>query len=99
MASDRPGRVRSANLLSKDALEQLGDDVVRIANGLEKYGLVDYEIGFFENEIIPSELASTVLMTSRSGTNLSQKVIIKCLDLLNDTGGSRTRPRTSRAGS
>lgn len=57
LSSDRPaGRVRSANLLAKDALEQLGDDVVRIANGLERYGLVDYEIGFFENEIIPSEL-------------------------------------------
>ena len=56
MLSDRPGRVRSANLLTKDALEQLGEDVVRIANGLERYGLVDYEIGFFESEIIPSEL-------------------------------------------
>ena len=62
MLSDRAERVRSSNLLSKDSLEQLGDDVVRIANGLETYGLVDYEIGFFENEIIPSKLLPRFLV-------------------------------------
>ena len=48
---------RSApNLLSIEALIGLGNDLIQIGDGLEKYGLVDYQVGIWEKEIESSEL-------------------------------------------
>ena len=44
-----------ASLLTKDLLEHLGDEAVRLSDGLHKYGLVDYDMGFGEEEVITSE--------------------------------------------
>ncbi|KAL9640171.1 MAG: hypothetical protein Q9164_000439 [Protoblastenia rupestris] len=41
-----------ASLLTKDLLEHLGDEAVRLSDGLHKYGLVDYDMGFGEEEVI-----------------------------------------------
>ncbi|KAL9124554.1 MAG: hypothetical protein Q9217_006125 [Psora testacea] len=41
-----------SSLLTMDLLEQLGDEVVRLSDGLQKHGLVDYEMGFGEEEVI-----------------------------------------------
>ena len=41
-----------------DMLEQLGDEAVRLSDGLQKHGLVDYEMGFGEEEVITSECLS-----------------------------------------
>ena len=39
-------------VLSKTALQHLGDELTRLCDGLEKAGLVDYEMGVWEEEII-----------------------------------------------
>lgn len=40
------------SVLSKAAVQRLGDELIRLCDGLEKSGLVDYEMGVWEEEII-----------------------------------------------
>ena len=44
------------SVLSKAALRRLGDELTRLCDGLEKSGLVDYEMGVWEEEIIRCKL-------------------------------------------
>lgn len=48
----RTNRSKNGAMLSKTLLEELGDEVVRVGDALEKFGLVDYEMGFQEGELI-----------------------------------------------
>ena len=43
------------SLLDKPMLKRLGDELVRLCDGIEQHGLVDYEMGVAEEEIISSE--------------------------------------------
>jgi len=45
----------SARILSYDALQNLGDRIVRHCNALEKHGLVDYQYGVSEERIMESK--------------------------------------------
>lgn len=47
------------SLVSKDELEDVGKEVVRLCDGVEKHGLVDYQYGVWEEEIIASEYIQT----------------------------------------
>lgn len=40
------------SVLPKPALQNLGDELTRLCDDLEKSGLVDYEMGVWEEEII-----------------------------------------------
>ncbi|KAK2811722.1 hypothetical protein FQN49_008432 [Arthroderma sp. PD_2] len=44
--------VRSAELLSEDTLQKLGRELVRLCDKMEQYGLVDYQMGVWEEEIL-----------------------------------------------
>ncbi|EEQ32575.1 hypothetical protein McanCB56680_003592 [Microsporum canis] len=44
--------VRPAELLSEDALQKLGRELVRLCDKMEQYGLVDYQMGVWEEEIL-----------------------------------------------
>lgn len=44
------------NLLGESFLEQLGNELVRLCDSIERHGLVDYQIGVWEEEIISSKL-------------------------------------------
>lgn len=46
------------SLISKDELEDMGKELVRLCDGVEKHGLVDYEYGVWEEQIIASESSS-----------------------------------------
>lgn len=43
------------NLLQAALLERMAEALVSLCDGLEKYGLVDYEMGVWEEEIMSSE--------------------------------------------
>ena len=58
--STKSSRSSNANMLSRSMLEELGDEVVRISDRLEAFGLVDYEMGFQERELITRECQPTV---------------------------------------
>lgn len=37
--------------LSRKTLKRMGDELVRLCDGIEKHGLVDYQCGVWEDEI------------------------------------------------
>lgn len=43
------------SLISQRSLEHLARELVRLCDGVEKHGLVDYQIGVAEDEIIDRE--------------------------------------------
>lgn len=43
------------NLLQADFLVRMGDELVRLCDSMEKHGLVDYQMGVWEEEIVSSE--------------------------------------------
>ncbi len=47
--------VGAQNTLSKETLERLGDRITSQCDELEMLGLVDYQMGVWEEEIVDSE--------------------------------------------
>ncbi|KAI8950754.1 hypothetical protein F4801DRAFT_601743 [Xylaria longipes] len=43
---------RGQTLLSEDDLKKMGQEIIRLCNGIERHGLVDYEYGVWEELII-----------------------------------------------
>lgn len=40
------------SVIQQDFLEKMGRDLVRLCDSMERHGLVDYEMGVWEEEII-----------------------------------------------
>ena len=47
--------MQNPNLLPRESLETMGNELVSLCDGLEKHGLVDYQMGVSEQEIIESK--------------------------------------------
>jgi hypothetical protein len=47
----------SSRILTIDAMETLGRELIRICDQMEPHGLVDYEMGIWEEEILSGTLA------------------------------------------
>lgn len=77
---DKPQGSRS--LISRDELEDMGKEVVRLCDGVEKHGLVDYQCGVWEEQIIASESKSSVHFRYWRFAELIRWVIVltDCLD-------------------
>ena len=45
------------SILQTDFLERMGRELVRLCDSMEKHGLVDYQMGVWEEEIMSSKLA------------------------------------------
>ncbi len=45
---------RGQSLVSEEYLRKMGQEIVRLCNGIERHGLVDYECGVWEELIIDS---------------------------------------------
>ena len=43
------------SILRLDFLERMGRELVRLCDGMERHGLVDYQMGVWEEEIISGE--------------------------------------------
>ncbi|KAK3370165.1 hypothetical protein B0H63DRAFT_309494 [Podospora didyma] len=43
---------RSQSLITQDGLEKMGKELVRLCDGIERHGLVDYQYGVWEEQII-----------------------------------------------
>lgn len=68
------------NLLQATLLERMAEALVSLCDGLEKYGLVDYEMGVWEEEIMSSE-ARRFTVSRKTGL-IPGAVLTQCLDLL-----------------
>ena len=45
------------NYLQGGALERMGRELVRLCDGMERHGLVDYQMGVWEEEIVSSKFS------------------------------------------
>ena len=45
---------RDQTLMSEERLEEMGKSIVRLCDGIKRHGLVDYEYGVWEEQIIES---------------------------------------------
>lgn len=46
---------RSQSLVTQESLEKMGKELVRLCDGIERHGLVDYQYGVWEEQIIASK--------------------------------------------
>lgn len=46
---------RQQSLISKETLVNMGKELVRLCDGVERHGLVDYQYGVWEERILQSE--------------------------------------------
>lgn len=49
-----------ASLLTKDRMEGIGRDLIQLCDQLEQHGLVDYQMGIWEEEILSSKSTNAV---------------------------------------
>jgi hypothetical protein len=77
-------RQHQSALLEYDQMETMGKELIRLCDVMEKHGLVDYQMGVWEEEIITRK---SRILDYESGvlyhTNLSS-VLTQCLDLLEE---------------
>ena len=43
------------SILQEDFLNKMGNEIIQLCDGLERHGLVDYQMGVWEEEIISGE--------------------------------------------
>ena len=48
------------SVLQENFLERMGNELVKYCDELERFGLVDYEMGVWEEEIVSSKTRSTL---------------------------------------
>lgn len=48
---------RSQSLITRASLEKMGKELIRLCDDIERYGLVDYQYGVWEEQIIASMLS------------------------------------------
>lgn len=46
---------RGQTLVTEEGLKKMGKEIIRLCDGIERHGLVDYEYGVWEEPIIASE--------------------------------------------
>ena len=76
-------------------LEQIGDELIRLCSMIEKHGLVDYQMGVLEEEIIDREFAFLPGVHAHNSNSIT--VLLRCLHLL-DPSGDRPREVAATAG-
>ncbi|KAI4129953.1 MAG: hypothetical protein LQ347_003558 [Umbilicaria vellea] len=72
------------SILQEEFLERMGKELVRLCDTMERHGLVDYQMGVWEEEIIHSKQASSSFR-NRSvhlANSNHHTVLTECLDLL-----------------
>jgi len=71
--------------LRKSFLEKMGGELVRLCDGMERHGLVDYEMGVWEEEIISGRFIIGFFSdTTRANSTV---VLDQCLDILETLEG------------
>lgn len=83
-----------ASLLSIEAMDTLGKQLIQLCDQMEQHGLVDYQIGIWEEEILSGRSAPKSSHLQDKNNNLEiQLALGQCLDLIESRPElSRTRP-------
>ena len=89
------------NYLQAESLERMGRELVRLCDGMERHGLVDYQMGVWEEEIVSGRF---FLVNRRIGRETdSDAVLIDCLEVLellegDDDDGAEEESNTQNLG-
>lgn len=83
------------SLVSSEYLERMSKDLVRLSDGVEKHGLVDYQLGIWEENIMDSKFYASDVQTNPD----LLIVLLECLDLLEspDDENENTNPGGRKA--
>lgn len=77
------------SLIDYEFMEKMGRDLVRLCDSIEKHGLVDYQMGVAEEDILEGE----ILMHGTNATWLiTDTALTTCLDLLEPPGSTNPAP-------
>jgi hypothetical protein len=80
----------NTSLLTIDVMEKMGNDLVRLCDKMEPHGLVDYQMGIWEEEILSGKVLN-VLSADDKLVILNVLIVLgQCLDLIE--GASQTHP-------
>ena len=91
---------RSQSLIPQDGLQKMGKELLRLCDSIERHGLVDYQYGVWEEQIIDSKWWPLVPRLDVWADSFVL-VLEECLDLYetpsssggNGDGGSNSRRR------
>ena len=87
------------SIIGTQGLEQLARELVRLCDDVEKHGLVDYQMGVAEENIMDRECS--ILTRSRLLLLMIEIVLLRCLSLLevpsDRNDDSTSRPQSSSA--
>lgn len=74
---------RGQTVISEEGLKKMGKELVRLCDGIERHGLVDYEYGVWEEHIVASKWPSFPQDPKPQAKNSANSVpvIEECLDL------------------
>lgn len=78
-----------ASLINRDRMEEMGKDLIQLCDQLEQHGLVDYQIGIWEEEI----LSGTWLVIFLSAMLLKRKACARAYSHQLATPTKRKRER------
>lgn len=57
-------RIPNTSLLSSDLMSNMGAELIKLCDQLEQYGLVDYQMGIWEEEILCGNLIQATISVS-----------------------------------
>lgn len=80
---------RPQSLIDYEFMEKMGRDLVRLCDGIEKHGLVDYQMGVAEEDIFEGEI---VMHKTNAIWLISYTALTTCLDLLEPPGSTNPAP-------
>lgn len=75
---------RSQRLLSQDSIEKLGNELVRLCDGLERHGLIDYQYGVWEEQIVAGKFSHHTLPQAPTEILLPDRANIPSITVLED---------------
>ncbi len=79
------------SILQLEVLERMGTELVRLCDSMEKHGLVDYQMGVWEEEI----LSSKQLALSSVATKPPQQKLTRIQSLHNALSSLKVRAMTT----
>jgi hypothetical protein len=83
MASTNQRPPSPQSVIEYDFLEKMGTQLVKNCDNMEKHGLVDYQMGVWEEEIVAS---AYIAPSSNLASHLTCSVLTACLDQLDEMG-------------
>lgn len=73
---------RSQSRISLEGLKKMGDELVRLCDGIERHGLVDYQYGVWEEQITEGRSIQLYrVFTLGLLTSFGQTVLLECIEL------------------